>query len=348
MLRALARGYEVTGAERYRTAAAQAAGSLLATCRVDGRLRHAYRAGRTQPQVFLEDYSFLVAGLLDLYRATGEARWLAEAHALARTLVADFWDETSGTLYSTPRRHEPLLARLANAEDGATPSGQSMAALALVRLSRLTGNTELGAKARRLLTTHVTPMKRHPAAMPTMLLAAHQYFTPEGSAAAASAARRVVAELIGVPTRVRPGGLLPLRLRLTIAPGWHLNAGAARAGSARPSPPAARRGRVRPLGRPTTPTAAGLIGTEVTAAPGPFSVARVRYPPPESVRLGISKEPLPVLRGTVTIQIWVKAGADAARATAVRLRLHYQACSDTVCDQPVYAMVTAPIRSGPP
>jgi uncharacterized protein YyaL (SSP411 family) len=316
MLRALSRAYEVTGAERYRAAAEQAAAFLLSTCRVDGRLRHAYRAGRTQPQAFLEDYSFLAAGLLDLHRATGEDRWLTEARSLVGTMVAQFWDEQTGTLYSTPRGHEQLLARPCSAEDGATPSGQSMAALALLRLARLTGDAGMRSKAQRLLTVQATPMKRYPAAMPTMLLAARQYFTAgEGESPSPTGGRRVATALLGVPPRVDPGDLIPLRLRLTIAPGWHVNAHL---------------------------PAAGLIGTEVTAPPGAFVVTRVVYPRPETVRLGFSKEPLPVLRGTVAIQVWLKAGAGAARVSAVRLRLRYQACSDRVCEQPVRTVVTAP------
>jgi uncharacterized protein len=317
MLRALARAYEVTGAERYRAAAEQAAAFLLTACRVDGRLRHTYHAGRTQPQAFLEDYSFLAVGLLDLYRATGQDRWLKEAHGLARAMVTQFWDEQAGTLYSTPQAHEPLLARPCSAEDGATPSGQSMAALALVRLARLTGDAGLRSKAQRLLSVQATPMKRYPAAMPTMLLATRLYFTAdEGESPSPAGGRRVATELLGVPARVRPGEVIPLRLRLIIEPGWHVNAHL---------------------------PAAGLIGTEVTAPPGPFVVTRVVYPRPETVRLGFSQEPLPVLRGTVAIQVWLKASAGAARANAVRLRLRYQACSNTVCEQPVRATVIAPL-----
>src|SRR2546423_39685 len=79
------------------------AGFLLSAMRGEGKLLHAYRRGKTRPQSFLEDYSFLIAGLLDLHEATADSRWLAEAQGLARSMVADFWDENEGTFFATPR-----------------------------------------------------------------------------------------------------------------------------------------------------------------------------------------------------------------------------------------------------
>src|SRR5207245_1208513 len=72
MLSALAKGYRVTGTERYRQAAEQEAGFLLGTMQRDGQLIRSYRRGATEPQVFLDDYSDLTVGLLDLYEATGK------------------------------------------------------------------------------------------------------------------------------------------------------------------------------------------------------------------------------------------------------------------------------------
>jgi hypothetical protein len=151
MIGALARGYDVTGDARYRKAAAEAASFVLTAMRREGKLLHSYRAGKTQPQSFLEDYAFVCAGLLELHGATGEERWLAEARTLCGEMISRFWDEKAGRIYATPHDHEALLVRLGSAEDGPTPSGPSAAALALLRVARLTGDVAPRQVARRLL-----------------------------------------------------------------------------------------------------------------------------------------------------------------------------------------------------
>ncbi len=313
MIRALALGYDVTGETRYREAAEQAANFLLTRMRgTDGRLRHSYRNGKTQPQAFLEDYSFLVAGLLELHEATGNIRWLREAQALARVMVADFWDEKAGTFFSTPHTHETLLARPASAEDDATPSGQSMAALALVRLAQATGDVDLRAKARRILETYAAPMKAYPAALPNMLLAAHRYFTPVEKAA--QKAERVRVTLEDAPLSARPGEAFEATVRFVIPPGWHINA-------EKPADPA-------------------LIATTVELAAGPFMLVSAGYPPAKTVRLGFSDTPLRVYEGETRVRLKLKA-LPGATIKALRLRARYQACSDKVCERPVEALLTA-------
>ncbi|MBI3910980.1 MAG: thioredoxin domain-containing protein, partial [Armatimonadetes bacterium] len=320
IIRSLALAYEITAAERYRQAAEKAAAFLLIPMHKDGKLLHSYHRGRTQPQAFLEDYSFLIVGLLALHRATGEERWLKEAQALAKRMVVDFWDEKNGTFFSTPHHHEVLLARPQSAEDGATPSGQSMAALALVRLSRLTGDPDLRAKARRLLDAHASSMKRYPAAMPMMLLAAHDYFAPDDVlSTAAEKGEPVQVSLTGAPAAVRPGQTFVVTVRLAIQPGWHVNA--------------------RTADR-------ALVATRVEPTAGPFRLESATYPGARQVRLGFAPKPLAVYEGDVAIRLRLKALPGAERARTLRLRLRYQACSDQVCARPVERLLTMPLAAG--
>ncbi len=314
MIRALALAYDVTGETRYREAAERAANFLLTRMRggKDGRLRHSYRNGKTQPESFLEDYSFLVVGLLELHEATGDARWMREARALTDTMIADFWDEKAGTFFSTPHHHEALLARPVSAEDNAIPSGQSMAALALVRLAQATGDADLRAKARRILDTYAAPMNEYPAAMPNMLLAAHRYFTPAEKTA--QKAGRVGVTLEDVPLSARPGEAFEVTVRFAIPPGWHINA-------EKPADPA-------------------LIATTVVPAEGPFALVSAAYPSAKTVRLGFSDTPLRVYVGETRVRLKLKA-LPGATIEALRLRARYQACSDKVCERPVEALLTA-------
>ncbi len=317
MLRALVRGYQVTGEERYRQAAEQEANFLLATMRRDGRLVHSYRQGRTEPQVFLEDYSDLIVGLLDLRDATSVPRWLSEARSLAKAMVADFWDERDGTFFTTPNHHEEvLLARMKSGEDNATPSGASMAALALVRLSRLTDDADFRAKARRVLETHAGAMKQYPQAMPQMLLAAETLFTPaSASPAVARNIGPVTVTLVGVPPAVRAGQTFEVGVRFAIQPGWHINA--------------------------VKPANAALIAMRVEPAAGPFRLVSATYPAAQTVRLGFGSEPLQVYTGDTTIRLRLQVLPGAEPASALRLRVRYQACSDKVCQLPVETLLAA-------
>jgi len=317
-IRALALGYDVTGEARYRQAAETAAEFLLSRMRKDGKLVHSYRKGRTQPQAFLEDYSFVTVGLLELHRATGEARWLKEAEALARGMVTDFWDTKTGTFYSTPRGHETLLARPSSPDDNATPSGQSMAVLALVRLSRRTGDAGLRATAQQALDHTATSMKRFPAAMPGMLLATHTYFTPDDGDAAPGKAAGPVAAVASGPASVRVGQEFEATVRLTIQPGWHINA-------QKPSDPS-------------------LVPTQVEAAGGPFKVVSAAYPPAQQLKLGISPQPMAVYTGKPEIRLKLKPLPGAEKAAELRLRLRYQACDDQVCQRPVETVLTVPLK----
>ena len=137
MIAAYADAYRLLKQSKYRQAAERAAGFLLAELRLpDGRLLRTYCQGRAKLPAYLEDYAFLTHGLLRLYRATGEARWLREARSLNDRLVADFDDSELGGFFFTAVGHERLLARAKDAFDNALPSGNSVAILNLLDLYR--------------------------------------------------------------------------------------------------------------------------------------------------------------------------------------------------------------------
>ncbi len=151
MIAALARGAQVLGEPRYAEAAKKALRFI--TDRMageDGRILHRYRDGEASIPANLDDYAFLVWGLIELYEATFDTRILAEALRLNRDQLAHFWDETGGGFFFTPDDGEELLLRQKDAYDGAVPSGNSVAMLNLLRLARMTGDGELENKAVRL------------------------------------------------------------------------------------------------------------------------------------------------------------------------------------------------------
>jgi uncharacterized protein YyaL (SSP411 family) len=113
----------------------------------DGRLHRTLRAGQAKGTGYLEDYADVANGLLELHVATGELRWLEEANRLARLAVELFADDKHGGFYLSPADGEELVARKKDLEDQPTPSGNSMLALVLLKLSRIYGDEELERQA---------------------------------------------------------------------------------------------------------------------------------------------------------------------------------------------------------
>ena len=125
----------------------------------------------------LDDYAFFAAGLLDLYEATGEARRLSMARALHATLAERF-AHPDGGFFRTPADHEALLAREKPAYDGAEPTGNSVAALTLLRLAAITGDAAFQEQGERLLRSFGALLAGAPAALGEMLLAVDFLLSP--------------------------------------------------------------------------------------------------------------------------------------------------------------------------
>ena len=122
----------------YLAAAVKNADFLLNTLLRDGLLRHTSSVN----EGFLEDYAQTIDGLLWLHQATLSPRWLRQAMQLAKQMVVLFWDETESVFYDTPANATGLFKRPRSTQDGAVPSGSASAALALLKLARLTDNQQ--------------------------------------------------------------------------------------------------------------------------------------------------------------------------------------------------------------
>ena len=153
------------------------AGKVPARSR-DGRLLHRYRDGEASIPAFLDDYAFFAWGLTDLYEATGEARWLAEAKRLTQEMVRLFWDDKAGGFFFSGDQNERLIAQTKELYDGALPSGNSVAALDLVRLGQLTMDKELQGHAERLVQTFSGQANQASSAFPQFLIALDCWLGP--------------------------------------------------------------------------------------------------------------------------------------------------------------------------
>ncbi|MBI1992621.1 MAG: thioredoxin domain-containing protein, partial [Candidatus Omnitrophica bacterium] len=178
MIGALAYGASVLDEPRYAQAAREAAGFLLERLQRDGRLLHRYREGEAAIPAFLDDYAFLIWGLVDLYEATFEVRWLSEAERLTKEMVRLFWDETQGGFFFSGRQNEPLISRTKALYDGALPSGNSVAALNLARLGMLMMDKGLQGYAERLFQHFSGHAGQIPSAFPQFLIALDVWLGP--------------------------------------------------------------------------------------------------------------------------------------------------------------------------
>ena len=151
MIAALARGAQVLGDKAYSDAAEGAVEFLLKKLRKpDGRLLHRFREGEAGVAAHLDDYAFLVWGLIETYEATFDARFLKTALELNKDMIRHFWDQQGGGLYFTSDDAENLIVRNKEVYDGALPSGNAVAMLNLLRLGRFTGEADLEDRAFKL------------------------------------------------------------------------------------------------------------------------------------------------------------------------------------------------------
>jgi uncharacterized protein YyaL (SSP411 family) len=156
----------------YTDAARRNAEFVLSNLRQDGMLLRTWKDGQAKFNAYLEDYAFLAEGLLTLFETTGEARWLHETLALTDRMIDEFWDNDGGGFFFTGKSHENLIVRSKDYFDNATPSGNSVAAIVLLRLATLTGRENYRNLATAVLREVSEQARRYPSGFGYALSAA--------------------------------------------------------------------------------------------------------------------------------------------------------------------------------
>jgi uncharacterized protein YyaL (SSP411 family) len=296
---AFARASHLLGIDEYREAAIRATSFLLTMQDDLGVQLHVWREGQGKIPAFLDDYAFLIRGLLILYEVTETQRWLDEAVRLTAEMEERLAAPGGGYFQSGP--DPELLVRPVSAFDGAIPSGNGIAILNLIQLGNLTGKPIYGARAERALKAFSTDLQRAPSATATIALAARTW---KGSGSAVDdpdavdhLAQSVVSAVLEPGGSVQQEGWREFIVKLEIREGWHINANPA--------------------------SLEFLIPTRVT---GP--VRKVRYPPGDPLRFAFVDERLQVYSSRVAIrgEVDEKTGS---------LELSYQACDERRCLPPV-------------
>ena len=332
MIAAYAYGYEVLGIEEYRDAAAAAATFILDKMRGgDGGLKRTYRQGEVRYDAFLEDYAFLTQGLLNLYRATRETRWLSASEEIAAQMVTRFWDTEQGGFFFTESAAD-LIVRSKNAQDSALPAANAVAVHCLLDLAQWSGREDYLEKARQTLNAFGGMMRAQPVGFTHMIAAAERYLDgsgDQGTAVAEVKSATVVSDSL-VQLRVElstlepvPGERFQAVVHLDISDGWHVNAH-----------PAA---------------AEWLIPTTLTLnADLPVDVLEVHYPEAVDLYFAATGETLKVYQGEVTLRAELRLllEAEGGQEGDLRLLVEYQACDEARCLQPAELFQSARLRVG--
>jgi uncharacterized protein YyaL (SSP411 family) len=324
MIGAMARVGQRLGEDRYVEAASRAAEFVLARLRDEaGTLLHTFREGQARVSAFLDDYAFLIEGLLRLQEAVGGDRWVGEAVRLAEEQEQRLGDPEVGGYFAAgedPR----LLFRAKPAFDGAVASGNGTAALNLIELGTLTGESRWSERAEAALLAFGEGVSRGPFGHVTLVraLARLQDRPPPApkvervpsaapGASAVESLEEEAREAVGVDGRLGRGEdevWKPFTIDLEVRPGFHVNP--------------------NPAGEPA------LVATAVTGVRG--SLRNVVYPRIQAVEVGESSEPgARGYRGRVRIEGEIEHRGGGAAT----IELVYQACDEARCLPPVTRLV---------
>jgi uncharacterized protein YyaL (SSP411 family) len=313
-IRAFAYVGKVLEEPRYIDAAARGAEFLLRQHRMpDGGLYRTSRDGKEKYAAFLDDYSFLVQALLVLRDATGEKKWGDEAAAVSALMVEKFGDAQRGGFYFTDTNAQDLFIRQKTASDSPLPSGNAVAALAMLELGQPDVTRQTISGFARQLRDQSDGLS---ALVQAALLYVRQHGAIEVSGDSAERTTPTPQEVASELVKVRPSFVSPTQLNfeIDILEPFHINA---------------------------HNVAGGLVGTSLTSG-GVSEIESVDYPPGEERRFAFADETLRVYSGTVTIALRFKQEFQVG--TELNLRLTYQACDDTRCLPPVTQNLT--LRTG--
>ncbi len=327
MISALAEAGAALDEPRYLTAAERAADLLWAKARpAPGQLTRVSLDDRASQPALLEDYAFLGAGLIALYDASADPRWLERARELADALWSRFSDPEGGGLFMAEASTDtPLMARPKDLSDGAMPSATSAALHLLAALDQRTDDLSHGQRARELLSAVSGRVQRTPSAYPSLLTALNRL--RQGDTGPRQYAARGAVRLQGEVSRTDDS--TTLRLKLDMAPGWHINAH-------------------EPLQQALIATRVRLPETDQA-----WRIGRLDYPRAKILRLGFQREALAVYEGQTQIAatlspVSASLSNDADQTSAwLPVELRLQACSDERCLPPETRVLQIPINEGP-
>jgi len=360
MIRALSNAGARLNRADYVNAAERAAMFVVTELRdKEGRLHRSYRGSASPILAYLDDYTFLVDGLIALHFATQELKWLNAASRLTDDQLKLFWDEQNSGFFFTAIDHEELLARSKDRYDSVVPSGNSVAVRNLIRLADLTKNESYREKAEQTLKAAAGSMQDAPGGFANMALGLFEFLDKPNFGASRNGADPIIQpasgeEVIDVAAKPKrePTNPAPLTDKLPksspksepaektkktdiIAAEAHLNVDRLPAGGScrvamvldvkegwhiNQNPPDPE------FQSPTTFTIKTKLGSKLL---------NVKYPKGHKFTPPGAPEPIVVYEGQVVLFGTIEVPEDAAgKMEEFELLVKYQACSDDRCEPP--------------
>jgi hypothetical protein len=322
MIAALAEGQAVLGDVRWGAAAERAADLLWSSSRRGpGRLWRVRLDGVSSVEALLEDHACLAEGLLGLYDATGEPRFLERAVETIDGMVEQFWDAETGGFFIGGPRVEGVIARPKSPQDGALPSPNASALRALAMAFQRTGDVRYRERAEASLVACSGLIQRSPSSFPYLLLGRVELESGDTGTRRYAARGKVAVSASAQPAASGSAASPRLTIGLDIAPGWHINSSA-------------------PLDKTLIPTR-----VELDPAASAWVLEGLAYPEPRKVRLGFQNSPLSVYTGRAEVTADLVRSAGAASPAPLPIRLRLQACDDRVCLRPEDLDLRVPVAA---
>ena len=268
----------------------------------DNSLWRASLDGKTSVPASQEDYAYLAEACLALYDVTGEIQWLNKAKQLSVSMLEKFWDAKDGGFFMNESAQAvPILARPKDLNDGAIPSGNSVALRVLAMLTRRTDDLSYESRAQNTLGALAASVKSYPASYGYLLMGRDELV--HGATGPIQYAAKGAVRIVG---SVKQTGVV--NISLVMQPGWHINAH-------------------KPLDKDLIPTTIKAPESE-----SGWVLNSVVYPEPVTKTLLFQKQPLALYENTVNLQVQLKPGVEPGNLVSLEVVL--QACNDKHCLAP--------------
>ncbi len=303
MITALAEAGFALQEPRYTEAAMKAAEFLWEVHRKQNdSLWRASLNGNASVPASQEDYAYFAEACLSLYDVSADAKWLQRAETITAAMLDKFWDGKDGGFFMNEASQAvPILARPKDLNDGAIPSGNSVAMRVLAMLTKRTDDLSYENRAGNTLGALAESVQSYPASYGYLLLGREEL--EHGATGTIQYAAKGAVRLVG---KMEPTAVVTLSL--TMQPGWHINAH-------------------KPLDADLIPTSVSVPEAEKS-----WSLQSVVYPEPVTKTLQFQQDPLALYENTVNLQVQIKPTAQQQHLLS--LQIHLQACNDKHCLAP--------------
>ncbi len=300
MITALVEAADILKQPKYLAAAIKATDFINLKLNKNNKLWRTYLDGQTSIVATQEDYAYFAEALINLYDVTGQAKWLQQATDITDDMLKLFWDDANGGFFINVPDDKLLMIRPKSPNDGAIPSGNSVAVRVLAMLAKRTGADIYREHANTTINSFASSIGNNPDNYAYMLLGVDELLHGEMKKQQYGSNGNVKASLQLTNTEVM--------LTINIKPGWHINA--------------------------HKPLQSNLIATVLTIGESKWQLEATEYPEPKYQSLQWQQEKLALYEGEIQLHGKLKLSNLSPDDNILPIKLKFQACNDKICLPP--------------